>query len=210
MTELIVALDQNPRLSWELYERLVDHGVTWFKMRSRSFWQLDGHALARHIVYSGKNLMLDAKDYDSRDSIAGDGPVAFGELGARFLTVHATPSMLKAAMAAKTDEQQKVIGVGLLTDGSGRADDDSCIDQADGWVCSVAGTKLLREYKTILVCPGIRPMTSSSAIVGAHVNPATPAEARAVGADYVVVGRPIYQAEDPIAAAIAIMEELKG
>ena len=61
---------------------------------------------------------------------------------------------------------------------------------------------------SIPVCPGIRPKSGVLWLDNNHVNPATPAEARDAGADYIVCGRPIYEAPDPVAVARAITAEL--
>jgi orotidine-5'-phosphate decarboxylase len=161
--------------------------------------------------------MLDCNDYDTRDSVARDAEVAFNDLGARFLTVHATPSMLEAAMRAKPPgDYCKVLAVGPLTDHTdGRIDEyELAAARADGVICPVRMVGYVRSAfgtPPITVCPGIRlrgTMDSNPFDADNHVNPATPAEAKAAGADYIVVGRPIYEADDPVAAARAIMAEL--
>ena len=203
MTEFIVALDFDD--AWEagrlasLLNR--EAGVGFFKIGARGLM----HPGADLIDYlSDYDLMFDLKLYDTRDTVAATAARAFA-LGARFLTVHATPSMLYAAMAAKTDERQKVLAVNSLTDGSGFNFWPSGV-QADGLVLPVDYEKFIRRnYAGLIVCPGIRLAGGSP---DNHVRPATPAEARAAGADYIVVGRPIIAAADPVAAARAIMEEL--
>ncbi len=221
MTELIVALDLSATEARGLFNRLErETEVKWFKVGVRTMLDFGGPSLCERIAERW-NLMMDLKCYDTRDTVAATARRAF-ELGARFLTVHATPSMLKASMAAKIDERQKVLAVGTLTDNrfdvGGPPQVAAMEGLVDGVVCSVAAAHWLRsalpsQRSKIIVCPGIRhkgTMTSDPFDADNHVNPATPAEARAAGADYVVVGRPIYQAEDPVTAAIAIMEELKG
>ena len=210
MTELIVALDfddagEAADLAGLLYREV---GVGFFKIGARVLMHPYSADLIDYL--SDYDLMLDFKLYDTHDTVAATAARAFA-LGARFLTVHATPSMLAAAMAAKTDERQKVLAVSLLTDSVGLSIFIPSRDHADGLISPVDVAKsIMWSYDGLIVCPGIRPMTISSEIVGSHINPATPAEARAAGADYVVVGRPIIAAADPVAAARAIMEELKG
>ena len=77
-----------------------------------------------------------------------------------------------------------------------------------GLVCSPAEARMLREAlgpDVILVTPGVRPAGSAK---GDQARVATPADAVAAGADYLVIGRPIRNAEDPVAAARAIAEEI--
>jgi orotidine-5'-phosphate decarboxylase len=79
-----------------------------------------------------------------------------------------------------------------------------------GVVCSVrevADLKAFFGHDFLTFCPGIRPAGGDR---GDQQRTATPAEARAAGADYVVVGRPIVEAPDPVAAATAILAELAG
>lgn len=102
----------------------------------------------------------------------------------------------------------KVLAVGALTDGGG----GYCIlpaeRHADGVVCPVDEVRDLRgtdEYKGIIVCPSIRPVDNTGDYIERHnhVRFASPSEAKAAGADYIVVGRPIIDAPDPVAAALA-------
>ena len=79
---------------------------------------------------------------------------------------------------------------------------------ADGVVCSPHEVALVREAcgpGFLVVTPGIRP---SGAALGDQARAATPAAALAAGADYLVVGRPITEADDPAAAADAIVREM--
>lgn len=103
----------------------------------------------------------------------------------------------------------KVLAVGPLTDGDG--DGSALLDIPgplyDGIICPVRGALSFRQYTSkLLVCPGIRPTGSPA---DNHVNPVTPAEAKAAGADYIVVGRPIIDALDTVVSARAIIEELR-
>jgi orotidine-5'-phosphate decarboxylase len=79
---------------------------------------------------------------------------------------------------------------------------------ADGVVCSPQEVNLVREAcgsDILIVTPGIRPAGSAAAD---QARPASPAAALTAGADYLVIGRPITQARDPRAAAVAIVEQL--
>jgi orotidine-5'-phosphate decarboxylase len=77
-------------------------------------------------------------------------------------------------------------------------------------VCSGVEAASVREAlgpEFVIVCPGVRPAGGSA---GDQVRVATPAEAIQNGADYLVVGRPIRNAADPVAAAVAIVREARS
>lgn len=200
MTQLIVALDVDDPIRWhEVFHACRAAGVTFFKLNLRAFF-----ATADPLSFMRANrcdVMLDLKLYDTADTVHAVARRAF-DLGARFLTVHATPSMLEAAMRAKPPgDYHKVLAVGRLTDGSGynALSEDHDDSLYDGVICQVrncAGTRAVYPGK-IIVCPGIRMLAARP---NGHLNPATPAEAKTAGADYIVVGRPIYDAVDPVAA----------
>jgi orotidine-5'-phosphate decarboxylase len=80
----------------------------------------------------------------------------------------------------------------------------------DGVVCSPREARMLREHcgpGFVLVTPGVRPPTAAA---DDQARIATPAEAVAAGAHYLVVGRPITQANDPVAALASIIEQTGG
>jgi orotidine-5'-phosphate decarboxylase len=102
------------------------------------------------------------------------------------------------AIGAGTDLAAQVLRLARLAAASGM----------DGVVCSAAEARLIRDAlgdRLALVVPGIRPMGSA---VGDQARVATPAQAVAAGADWLVVGRPITEAPDPAAAARAIAATL--
>ena len=220
MTELIVALDGNADEIAIVFRRIHrERLTTWFKVGPQLLLQHSGMILVENMLHEGEaNLFVDAKLYDTRDTVYETARLAFVEVGARFLSVHATPSMLEAAMRAKpAGDRCKVLAVGPLTDGANpiwQARLSLAEMPCDGFICPSVGHLALwrdilrREDRTgILVCPGIRPAIWPND--DNHTDPATPAEAKAAGADYIVVGRPIYSAPDPVAAARAIVEELR-
>lgn len=210
MTQLIVALDTEDLNN--LIPSLYRAGVTFFKLGADAVMDPIFGCVLQTLRNRRCDFFLDLKLYDTRDTVERVARRAF-DLGARFLTVHATPSILEAAMRAKPPgDYHKVLAVGPLTDGAGTPISGW---RFDGLVCSVEYAAAIRDYDCtdlctkIKVCPGIRPLTTSSAITGSHVNPATPIEAIRAGADYIVVGRPIYAAHDPVAAARAIIAEIE-
>jgi orotidine-5'-phosphate decarboxylase len=148
-------------------------------------------------------------------------------LGATFLTVHAYPQTMKAAVEARGQGGLRILAVTVLT-----SYDDADLAAAgydftvaelvaeraaqardigvDGLVCSAEEAASLRPLVgpgMALVTPGIRP---AGAERGDQKRIMTPAAAIAAGADYLVVGRPVVAAADPKAAAQAIVAEIAG
>jgi len=142
-----------------------------------------------------------------------------------FLTVHAFPQTMKAAVEARAGSKLKILAVTVLTSyddidlaesGYQMSVDDLVARRAqqahdigvDGLVCSPEEASPLRLVvgpEMLFVTPGIRPAGTAS---GDQKRVATPRQAIAAGADYLVVGRPIVQADDPKAAAQAIVKEI--
>jgi orotidine-5'-phosphate decarboxylase len=217
MTQLIVALDiDEPERFEAVFQACRSAGVTFFKLNARALmlpWWGSRQNPVGYIQSRGCDVMLDLKVYDTADTVRAVAKRAFAQ-GARFLTVHATPSMLEAAMQADKPlaGYHKVIAVGALTDGSSVS--TGAEGHADGFVCPAHFTRAtadaLHEIGKIIVCPGIRPVdhTGDYTQRNNHAAVSSPFEAKAAGADYIVVGRPIIDAEDPAAAARAIMEEI--
>lgn len=146
-------------------------------------------------------------------------------LGATFLTVHAYPQTMKAAVEGRAGSSLKILAVTVLTsydDGDLHAAGyrlgvsdlaEARAQQAqvlgvDGLVCSPDEAASLRKivgHQMDLVTPGVRPAGAAS---GDQKRIMTPARAITAGADYLVVGRPILEAPDPKAAADAIVAEI--
>ncbi len=217
MTQLIVALDVSPKSAISLPSALTEEaGVTLYKVGMQFLMEKGAHGIIEGLVGLGIDIFLDLKLYDTRDTVYAIARRAF-DLGARFLSVHATSSMIEAAMYAKPPGARcKVLAVKHLTDQPALWPQDDLIPNgppwfqiADGLVLPVWALKHIHpNYRgdKITVCPGIRAWLQR---VDNHAHPAAPAEASAAGADYIIVGRPIYAAPDPVAAARTIMEELR-
>lgn len=188
-----------------------------------------GPSILAELQRDGSRVFYDAKLHDIPNTVKG----AVGTIGAHgvwMLNVHATGgrAMMRAAAEAASElaHPPLMIAVTLLT--SLEAADlegmyAHAIDVAasarrlavlardaglDGVVCSPLEAAAIREAcgdDFLIVTPGVRP---ASAAVGDQKRVATPAQAVAHGADYLVIGRPITGADDPVAAARAIAEEL--
>jgi len=220
---LIVALDlPSAREAEAMIERLGD-AVSFYKI-GYQFAFAGGLPLADTLVRAGKQVFLDMKLHDIGNSVAG-GVESVARLGVTFLTVHAFPQTMKAAIEARRGSSLKILAVTVLTSyddidlaESGYATSVETLvarraQQAhdmgvDGIVCSpeeAAPLRLVVGGDMTFVTPGIRPAGAAS---GDQKRVATPSQAIAAGADYLVVGRPITSAADPKAAAQAIVAEI--
>jgi orotidine-5'-phosphate decarboxylase len=220
---LIVALDL-PTLSdaEAMVERLGD-SVSFYKVGYQLAFA-GGLPLARALAQAGKRVFLDMKLHDIENSVA-KGVESVAELGVNFLTVHAYPQTMKAAVAARDGSGLKILAVTVLTSyddidlaesGYSQSVDALVARRAqqahdlgvDGLVCSPEEASPLRlavGHDMLFVTPGIRPLGSAR---GDQKRVTTPAQAIKAGADYLVVGRPITGASDPKVAAQAIVDEI--
>jgi orotidine-5'-phosphate decarboxylase len=188
-----------------------------------------GLSFAEGLARSGRQVFLDLKLHDIGNTVA-KGVDSVARLGVTFLTVHAYPQTMKAAVEARGQSGSstlRILAVTVLT-----SYDDADLAAAgydftvaelvaeraaqardigvDGLVCSAEEAAALRPLVgrgMALVTPGIRPAGADS---GDQKRIMTPAAAIAAGADYLVVGRPVVAAADPKAAAQAIIAEIAG
>lgn len=183
-----------------------------------------GLPLAERLARNGTRIFLDMKLHDIGHTVA-NGVASVAATGAEFLTVHAYPQTMKAAVDARGDSKLKILAVTVLTSyddadlaaaGYEMTVADLAAERAaqardigvDGLVCSPEEAARLRAIvgpDMLLVTPGIR-LPGSEA--GDQKRVMTPADAITAGADYLVIGRPIVQAKDPRAAAEAIVSEI--
>jgi orotidine-5'-phosphate decarboxylase len=220
---LIVALDVSGVAAAEAMIARLGDSVTFYKIGYQLAYA-GGLSMARDLTGAGKKVFLDLKLHDIGNTVAR-GVESVATLGATFLTVHAYPQTMKAAVEARAGSSLNILAVTVLTsydDGDLREAGyrlgvsdlvESRARQAqtigvDGLVCSPEEAAALRKivgHQMSLVTPGIRPAGAS---VGDQKRIMTPARAIAAGADYLVVGRPVMEAPDPKAAADAIQAEI--
>jgi orotidine-5'-phosphate decarboxylase len=221
---LIVALDlPSVDAAQAMIARLGD-SVTFYKI-GYQLGYAGGLPLIRQLADSGKKVFADLKLHDIGNTVA-KGVESVAKLGATFLTVHAYPQTMKAAVEARAGSDLKILAVTVLTsydDGDLHAAGyrlgvsdlvEARAQQAqvlgiDGIVCSPEEATALRKvvaHQMSLVTPGVRPAGTS---FGDQKRIMTPAKAIAAGADYLVVGRPVMEAPDPKAAADAIVAEIE-
>jgi orotidine-5'-phosphate decarboxylase len=220
---LIVALDlPSVEAADALVTRLGD-AVSFYKI-GYQLGYAGGLPFAERLAGAGKQVFLDLKLHDIGNTVAR-GVESIARLGATFLTVHAYPQTMKAAVEARGESGLRILAVTVLTSYDdadlAAAGYDFTVAElvgeraaqardigADGIVCSAEEAANLRGIvgrSMTLVTPGIRP---AGADTGDQKRIMTPAAAIAAGADYLVVGRPIVAAADPKAAAQAIVAEI--
>jgi len=220
---LIVALDvPSVAQARALIDRLGD-SVSFYKIGYQLAFA-NGLPLAQELTESGRQVFLDLKLHDIGNTVA-KGVESVAKLGATFLTVHAYPQTMHAAVDASAGSGLRILAVTVLTsydDGDlAAAGYDFTVSElvaeraaqardigVSGLVCSAEEASNLRGIvgKTMsLVTPGIRPAGTAA---GDQKRVMTPGRAIAAGADYLVVGRPIVEAADPKAAANAIVAEI--
>ncbi|MCR4535794.1 orotidine-5'-phosphate decarboxylase [Shewanella xiamenensis] len=225
---ILVALDyDNKNHALQLIDQL-DPNMCRLKVGKEMF-TLFGPQLVKDIHDRGFDLFLDLKFHDIPNTVA-KAVAAAAELGVWMTNVHASGglAMMEAARKALLPygkEAPMLIAVTVLTSMS---DDDlkligidvpafehvqrlaKLTKQAglDGVVCSAQEASVLKsllgqDFK--LITPGIRPVGSE---VGDQHRVMTPPEALAAGSDYLVIGRPITKATDPLATLQAIHQSL--
>ena len=226
MAGLIVALDGDNLVLSESLARRLSGTVDAFKVGLTLFAAHGPEALLE-IGQHGR-VFCDLKLHDIPTQV-GAATAALAAQGVWLTTVHASGgrSMIAAAVAgaASGGRTTLVAAVTVLTSLDG--DELAAVGQqaeaagqvarlallavgagAQALVCSpqeVAAVRAAVGPGTVLVCPGIRP---AGGVLGDQSRVATPTQAVAAGADYLVVGRPIIAAPDPAAAAVAIRAEM--
>jgi orotidine-5'-phosphate decarboxylase len=221
---LIVALDLPGVAAAEKLVVALDGAVQFYKVGYELGLSPDGLAFAEMLARSGKKVFLDLKLHDIGNTI--ERAVArIAERGMTFLTIHAFPQTMRAAVKARGSSNLKILAVTVLTSW-----DDNDLTEAgyamkvselvsrkagqakdigiDGIVASAAEASNIRRIVgpgTLIVTPGIRPAGSAS---GDQKRVVTPGDAIKAGADYLVVGRPVTGAADPVQAAEALVGEI--
>lgn len=223
---LIVAMDvPNALAGLELAEKLGD-SVSFYKI-GLGMLTGGGLALANELKDEhGKKIFLDMKLFDIGATVEA-AVRGLAQFDLDFLTVHGDPHVVRAAKQGSADKDLKILAVTILTS-LDRADLDAALIRdgavadlvveragraflagADGVIASPQEAALIRALPEsagkLIVTPGVRP---AGAALGDQKRVETPAAALAAGADRLVVGRPIWQAADPQAAAQAILREI--
>jgi orotidine-5'-phosphate decarboxylase len=225
---LIVALDVPDALTGlALAERLGD-AVSFYKI-GLGMLTGGGLALANELKQEhGKRIFLDMKFFDIGATIAA-AVKGIARYDLDFLTVQGDPHVVRAARDGAGTSGLKILAVTILTS-LDRADLDEGLIRpgdladitleraaralaagADGVIASPQEAAAIRALPEaagkLIVTPGVRPAGSA---LGDQKRVATPAQALRDGADHLVIGRPIWAAADPRAAALAVLAEMAG
>ncbi|MGC8203326.1 orotidine-5'-phosphate decarboxylase [Aliiroseovarius sp. PTFE2010] len=223
---LIVALDvPNAIAGLELADKLGD-AVSFYKI-GLGMLTGGGLALANELKQArGKRIFLDMKLFDIGATVEA-AVRGLAQFDLDFLTVHGDPYVVRAAKEGAAGKDLKILAVTILTS-LDRDDLDGALIKtgdlrelvleragnafaagADGVIASPQEAALIRALPEaagkLIVTPGVRPV---GAALGDQKRVATPAQAINDGADHIVVGRPIWQADDPAQAARDVVAEL--
>ncbi len=220
---IIIALDvEGAAQARELVQRLGD-SVSVYKV-GMELYAAAGVEFVRELVGEGKQVFLDMKFYDIGETVKR-AVAQVARTGVRFLTIHGSAAVMRAAREGKGDSPLQLLAVTVLTS----FDRDDLTDLGypcevselvrlrvrkamecgiDGIVCSpleVAEVRSIAGPQAVLVTPGVR---SAGASAGDQKRVATPAEAIRNGASYLVIGRQVTRAADPRAEVARILDEI--
>lgn len=222
---LIVAIDRSSR---DEILRLADalHGAAGVLKIGLQAFVANGPSIVRQVIDRGAKVFLDLKIHDIPNT-AKHAVAAAASLGVEMVTVHTAggEAMLRACAIDSASDSPLILGVTILTSlddaelariGFSGSPLENVVRLAKlaqasglrGVVASPHEVAAIREAcgsAMRIVVPGIRPEGSDA---GDQRRTTTPAAAIAAGADYIVVGRPVTDASDPRAAALAIIDSL--
>jgi orotidine-5'-phosphate decarboxylase len=226
LPRIFAAIDvRDPTRAAELAAQLAGTGVG-LKF-GLEFFVAHGAAGVARARPQGAPLFLDLKLHDIPATVAGAVASAIEKLEPDFLTLHASggPAMLEAAVSEARGSRTRLLGVTVLTSlddddletvGQKGPVNDQVVRLArlglhtglDGFVCAPTEAAELRATigrAPVLMVPGIRPAWAGQ---DDQKRVLTPAQAIALGADHLVIGRPLTKAADPAAAARRVLDEL--
>jgi orotidine-5'-phosphate decarboxylase len=221
----IIALDvESAEQARALVGRLGD-AAQFYKV-GMELYAAAGMEFVRELAGQGKQIFLDMKFYDIGETVKR-AVAQVARSGVSFLTVHGSGAVMRAAVQGRGEAPLRLLAVTVLTsfDQADLADLGYPCPVADlvalrvrkameagidGIVCSpleAASVRALAGPRAILVTPGVR---SGGAGMGGQKRVATPAEAMRWGANYLVVGRQVTRAGDPVAELARILEEIRS
>ena len=223
MNPIILALDLESAEEARVLVRRLGERIAFYKVGLELFTAA-GMPFVGELLDQGKEVFLDLKLYDIQETVRRT-VAAVARTRVRFLTIHAVPSLMRAAREAQAGSSLTLLAVTVLTS-FGRE------DLADlGYSCEVselvatrtrqaldagvrglvtspleaAATRRLAGPEAVIVTPGVR---SAGSARGDQKRVATPAEALRSGANYLVIGRQITRAADPAGEAGRVLEEI--
>lgn len=220
---IIVALDVDSADAARGLVRRIGPAVEFYKV-GLELYATAGMDFVRELLGEGKQVFLDLKMYDIGETVKR-AVAQVAKTGVRFLTIHGSTAVLRAAREGKGDSALQLLAVTVLTSYNeqdlremglaGTVQDlvdfraaKAVESGMDGIVCSPMEVQRVRRMvgrDVILVTPGVRAIGDDP---GDQKRFATPADAIRSGANYLVIGRPITRAADPAAAAAAILSQI--
>ena len=222
---LIVALDVPSAAEADALVARMGDQVRFVKV-GLELYTVAGPDIVRKLVDRGKRVFLDLKFLDIEETVRR-ATARVAAMGATFLTVHANRKALIAAVQGRGSSDLKLLAVTVLTNFDGedlremgiqRSVQDLVTARAmlaaevgcDGVVASGEEPQAIRAKvgpNLVIVTPGVTPAGKGT---DDHARVTTPTQTIAAGADYLVIGRPIRDAQDPPAATAAILEEMQA
>lgn len=225
--EIIIALDYKDEAATMKLVKQLDNSLCRLKVGKELFVRC-GPSLVEKLINMGFDVFLDLKFHDIPNTVAAACSAA-ADMGVWMVNVHALggSKMMMAARQAidNSDHQPLLIAVTVLTSLSREDIAEIGLDLEpeqlvrrlaqlakssafDGVVCSPKEASMLKQLlgeDFCLVTPGVRPEGAS---VGDQQRVMTPREALQAGSDYLVIGRPITAAADPLASLLSIQQQI--
>jgi orotidine-5'-phosphate decarboxylase len=223
-TPVIVALDVATKAEARSLMAALGDSATFYKVGLELYTGV-GMDFVRDLKSEGHSVFLDLKLYDIGETVKR-AVAQVARAGADFVSVHGSRAIMEAAVAGRGDAPLQLLAITVLT-----SFDEHDLRQmgytctvaelvelrvrnavetgVDGIVCSpleLARVRALAGPNTTLVTPGVR---SAGAAAGDQKRVATPAEAIANGANYLVIGRQVTRAADPRGEMLRILEEIQ-
>jgi orotidine-5'-phosphate decarboxylase len=222
---LIIALDVDSTSEALQLIECIGPAAEFYKV-GMELYAVGGMAFVDQLGSFGKKVFLDLKLYDISETVKRATKQIAGNEAVEFLTVHGSGAVMRAAVEGRGTKRTQLLAVTVLTsfDQEDLADlgystpisdlvelrvRKAAASGIDGIVCSpleVARVRATGGPKLKLVTPGVR---SAGAAVGDQKRVATPAEAIANGADYLVIGRQVTRAADPRKACEEVLAEVQ-
>lgn len=222
---LILALDVPSAEEADRLMRRVEGTVRFVKI-GLELYTAAGPDIVKRALDRGNRVFLDLKFLDIDETVRR-ATARVAELGVEFLTVHANRKALNAAVEGRGERPLKLLAVTVLTNFDSADLRDMGIQWSvadlvtaraklaaesgcDGVVASGEEPATIRRHvgpELLIVTPGIRPAGKG---LDDHARPTTPTQSIKAGSDYLVVGRPIRDAEEPKVAAQAILAEMQA
>ena len=221
---IIIALDVESADQARALVRQLGEAAPFYKV-GMELYAAAGMDFVRELIDQGKQVFLDLKFYDIPATV--ERAVAqVAKVGVSLLTVHAQGAVVRAAAQGRSGSSLKILGVTVLTsfdqqdlDADGytgitvpelvtRRVRNAVAAGVDGIVCSALEVRAARAVagpECVLVVPGVR---SAGASAADQKRVATPAQAVADGADYLVIGRQVTRASEPSVEISSILTEL--